>query len=145
LWKMKRVHFSKCWGFNGGILWRRVQISMNDIIMKTIGTENGNVILEGWYFISSFFFPARKNISNKIQISIPATCASRAKINLDVANASIDVWKMFQTWMKLCFWFFKIFLYHEIDLNVVQSIYWWYEIILIYSWTIMIDIFFCCI
>ncbi len=61
-----------------------------------------------WYFIYSFFILAQKK-SNNCQISIIATCVNRTKVNLDVVNAYNNVWKMFWTWKKLCYWFFKTF------------------------------------
>ncbi len=60
LWKMKRVHFSKWQGFNDGLLWRRVQIWINNICMKIVGMESENVILQiqnnGLTFYLFFFF-----------------------------------------------------------------------------------------
>ncbi len=34
----------KWWEFNGGFLWKKDQICMNDICMKIIGMGSGNVI-----------------------------------------------------------------------------------------------------
>jgi hypothetical protein len=46
--------------------------------------------LKQWLNISTIFFsfPTWKNTTNKCQISIPTTYASKAKVNLDAANAS---------------------------------------------------------
>jgi hypothetical protein len=51
------------------------------------------VDLEKWLDISSifFFFPTQKNTTNKSQISIPTTYASRAKVNFDVVNVSTNL------------------------------------------------------
>jgi hypothetical protein len=34
-----------------------------------------------------FVFPSQKNMTNKSQITIPISCSSQAKVNLEVANA----------------------------------------------------------
>jgi len=44
--KYEESAFSKRWGFNGGFLWRKAQIWMNNICMKIIGMESENVILQ---------------------------------------------------------------------------------------------------
>jgi hypothetical protein len=51
------------------------------------------VDLEKWLDISSifFFFPIQKNTTNKSQISILTTYASRAKVNFDVVNVSTNL------------------------------------------------------
>jgi hypothetical protein len=63
--------------------------------MKTVGMVRGNVILHiqnsGLIFHPLFFHFQLKIISNKSQIYIHAACASRDKINIDVANASSNV------------------------------------------------------
>jgi hypothetical protein len=35
-----------------------------------------------------FAFPSQKKMTNKSQISIPISCSSQAKVNIEVANAS---------------------------------------------------------
>ncbi len=40
-----------------------------------------------WQFICSFLISKPKEILNNSQIIIHVTCASRAKVNLDVTNA----------------------------------------------------------
>ncbi len=58
---------------------------------------------EQWLNISTifFFFPTWKNTTNKCQISIPTTYASRAKVNLDATNASNNLCRLWVTLMKL--------------------------------------------
>jgi hypothetical protein len=41
---MKIVNILKWWKFNGGFLWKKDQISMNDIYMKIIRMGSENVI-----------------------------------------------------------------------------------------------------
>jgi hypothetical protein len=52
--RMKIMNILKCWKFNGGFLWRKDQIWMNDISMKIVGMGSGNVFNRSktmaWHF-----------------------------------------------------------------------------------------------
>jgi hypothetical protein len=41
---MKKMNILKWWEFNGGFLWKKNQIWMNDICMKIVRMGSGNVI-----------------------------------------------------------------------------------------------------
>jgi hypothetical protein len=66
--------------------------------------------LEQWLDISTMFFsfPNQKNTTNKSQINIFATYASRVKVNLDNTNASTKWWRMLVTLIKLYLQFFDV-------------------------------------
>ncbi len=42
--RMKKMNILKWWEFNGGFLWKKNQIWMNDICMKIVRMGSGNVI-----------------------------------------------------------------------------------------------------
>ncbi len=54
-------------------------------------------------------FPIQKNTTNKSQISILVVYVGKTKINFDVANASINLWRMLVTLIILYLQFFNVF------------------------------------
>jgi hypothetical protein len=54
-----------------------------------------------WHFNYSFPFSHSKKYNKQSQINILVNYVGRAKVNLDVVNASTDLWRMLVTLIKL--------------------------------------------
>jgi len=113
--------------------------------------------LEQWLDISAicFSFSVQKNTTNKSQINILATYASRAKVNLNATNVSNNLWRLWMTSMKLyisnlsmpfvsivmiilSFIYFFIFV-----CCIVAYIYYLENFIPLHSWRLMINNLIC--
>jgi hypothetical protein len=113
LWRMIKMNSSKWWGFTSGFQWKKGSNLDEWRLYEDCWNSKWKCNLanvEQWFKISVLFsFPSWKIITNKSQITIPNSCSSWKKMNIEVANAYNNLWNILVMLIKYFFFFYVFF------------------------------------